>query len=341
MSSVIDNIAKGLVEDCLKYSPPVAILRAFRAGRFISMRDIRARLQNNQAYAGHVRTIGNTDPLFFLSHRYFLAKGLSARQRAQCALFHYEYEVNNFGPLYLDRVYRGDGLTLWSEKIDGNTYDIKLTPGNDVLYEGGLSIVFHFNGERVCVVSYSTVPSVTFNPQAKSPKGAEIFVTRKQLASNHDYQKAFNKAFDRTTPAHLCIGALAGLAMAQGYQRFIGIEPEFHPSCFSNTRKHFDVAYTQFWESLSGRKESPFGTVVSLPLKLPSVDEMDAKARKRALARRQHMENVRQSVYQIMKSAIRPKPLPTVAAANQARHGWLVHIMLTLSMLSAVMFAFD
>lgn len=338
---MIDNIAKGLVEDCWKYSPPVAILRAFRAGRFISMRDIRARLQNNQAYAGHVRAIGNSDPLFFLSHRYFLAKGLSARQRAQCALFHYEYEVNNFGPFYLDRVYRGDGLTLWSETIDGNSYDIKLMPGNDVLYEGGLSIVFHYNGERVCVVSYSTVPTVAFLPQDSKPNGAVIFVTRKQLTSNHDYQKAFNKAFDRTTPAHLCIGALAGLVMAQGHDCFIGIEPEFHPSCFASTRKHFDVAYTQFWESLSGRSGSPFGRVIDLPLKLPPVDEMDAKARKRALARRQHMENVRQNVFTIMKSAIRPKPVPTVAAADQARHGWLVHIMLTLSMLSAVMLAFD
>ena len=53
--------------------------------------------------------------------------------------------------------------------------------------------------------------------ELRRPAGnTTIFITRKQLASNHDYQAGFNAAFDRCSAAHFALAALSGLAAAAG-----------------------------------------------------------------------------------------------------------------------------
>lgn len=223
------------------------------------------------------------------------------------ALFHYEHEINNFTQDYFNAVYGKNGLTLWQKKIEDTIFDIRLMPGNDVLYEGGCSLVFHINDERICVVSYSVVEKEIFLPASaelnneKALMQSILFVTRKQLTGDHSYQKVFNKAFDRTTPAHLCLGALTAIALAQGYHSFLGISPEMHPSLKIEYQRNFEVAYTQFWDSLNGQPISPYGYLIELPIQLTALDELDGKARKRAIARRQHTENVYTQAYDIIK----------------------------------------
>jgi uncharacterized protein VirK/YbjX len=298
---VLTNVISGFISDCKGYSVPVATMRALRASRIFGLNHARNGLSANRAFSRQISSNAKGDPVFFLSHRHFLAKGLTAQQRAEIALAHYQREDEAFDDSYFHAVYCGTGLTLWEDTIEGVTYDIRLMLGNDVLYEGGLSLVFHGNGERICVMSFSSVPTKMFLPHFVSGEGEPplkdtiLFVTRKQLTGDREYQKAFNKAFDRTTPAHLCLGALEGFGLAQGYNYFIAIDPVVHPSYSEDKREHFKVAYTDFWESLSGRKVSPFGYLVDLPLKLTPLDDLDASKRKRALARRKHSETVRDS----------------------------------------------
>jgi uncharacterized protein len=295
------QLMRGLSADFSRYSAPVACLRALRASRLMTMGDIGARLQQNMAFRQHVQLMGVRDEFFFLSHRHFLAKGLTAKQRAETALFHYEYEAKSNTKVYFDKVYRQGGLTLWRSINDNVSYEIRLMAGNDVLHEGGLSIVFFVNDERVCVVSYSIVPKTVFLPNFEPRVGelplgdALIYVTRKHMSTNSGYQKAFNKAFDRTTPAHLCFGALAGIAQTKGLNYFVGVEPDVHPSCQPAYEKTFKVAYSEFWDSLHGRRVSPFGSLVDLPLKFTPLEELEQKARKRAVARRAHIESAQLS----------------------------------------------
>ncbi len=301
------NLTSGFIADFRELSPLAALARALRASRALGMGDVSGELLANPAYQSHVAAVAKDDTVFFLSHRHYLAKGLTTRQRASVALHHYRHEVAAFDPAYFDAVYRQGGLTLWRDEVDGTSYDIRLMPGNDVLYEGGVSVVFFVNNARVCVVSYSTVPTDVFLPD-RAVLGdlaigeSTLFVTRKQLTAEHDYQKAFNKAYDRTTPAHLCFGALTGIAQAQSHRCVIGITPRVHPSCTPEIEHHLETAYTAFWEGLDGRLASPFGFLIELPMKLTPLDELDAKARKRAIARRAHIGSVQQSAWKTMQT---------------------------------------
>lgn len=248
--------------------------------------------------------VAPNDPLFFLTHRHYLVQGLSAEQRAAVALCHYEHEVRAFDDTYLDAVYNPTGLVLWRHEFEGHAFDMRLMPGNDVLYEGGASLVLHQDGGRVAVLSYSTAPSASFlTDPCERPH--VLFIARKQTGENHDYQKVFNKAFDRCTPWHLCVGALAGLAVAQGLDRAVGIVASVHPSRTPELEARLKVAYDDFWTSIGGRAASPFGLVFDLPMHLTPLDDLDAKARKRAIARREHIQHVEASTREAIARHLR------------------------------------
>lgn len=301
---MISNLTSGFISDWQDISPPVAVLRALRASRILGMRDVRRHLRQNPAYQLHVASVARDDAVFFLSHRHYLAKGLSPIERARTALHHYEHEVHAFDRRYFDAVYAGQGLVVWRREVEGGVFDIRILPGNDVLYEGGVSIVAFFNDVRIAVLSYANVsPDVFVSERARAadeaPLGSNLlFVTRKQLTWDHAlYQKAFNKAFDRSTPGHFCFAALTGLALAQGHARVIAIAPDVHPSYTPDVEGRFHAAYTEFWESLGGRPVPPYGYLIELPMRLTPLDALDAKARKRAIARRRHIQAVQDSTF--------------------------------------------
>lgn len=290
---LLQTLTSGFWLDRRKYSVLVAAQRGLRKTRALGQGAALQQLNASDAFLNHVKTDPDQDRLFFLSHRHYLACGLSAPQRIQAALCHYLHEDAQFSVAYADQVYRQTGLILWQAQIDGVQYDIRLQPGNDVLYEGGLSIVLHVNGGRVCVLSFSVVPRAIVLPDGPAGQPDTIaFVTRKQLTQLRDYQAAFNTAFDRCTPAHMCFAALSGIAMAQGQNWAFGIAPDKHPSYTSGLAAQFQRSYGDFWLSLSGRKLSQWGYLIDLPMRLTSLEELDPARRKRALARRAHIDGV-------------------------------------------------
>lgn len=282
-------------KDAQKYTGPVALLRLLRKSRITmrwrSWRELAALAPFRQ----HVAANNAADPLFFLSHRHYLARGLSPRKRLAAALAHYRHEATAFSLAYIAQVYKRGGLALWSETRDGITYAIRLTPGNDVAHEGGLSIVMTVDGVRICVLSFSVVPAgLMIHRAALQNAGITtttplIFITRKHLSRDRAYQSAFNKAFDRTTPAHLCMGALAGLAQAQGIGHALGIEPAHHPAFNPKMAATFTAAYADFWQGFGGVKVTPYGYLIALPLQQPPLDQMDRQKRARARNRRTHI----------------------------------------------------
>lgn len=304
-------LASGFAADRRRYSGPAAVRHALRASRILAMGGAYGELTSMPAFQGHAAANGEHDPLFFLAHPHYLARGFTARQRLQAALTHYRHESAAFVPAYIEQVYARGGLVLWQEAVAGIGYDVRLMPGHDVLYEGGLSLVLHVDGACVCVMSFSLVPTrlvLSTQPaaQAHPPlRKAILFVTRKQLTSERGYQAAFNKAFDRTTPAHLCFGALAGLARALGHHHVLGIDPEKHPSFCESKRSQFETAYADFWTSLAGRRASSFGYLIDVPTRMTPLENLDASRRKRAKARRAHMDAAERSAGEIIGTYMR------------------------------------
>ena len=293
---MLQRLTSGFVLDRRKYSVLVAAQRGLRKARGLLQPGGLAALHASAAFQAHIRFDPDHDPLFFLSNRHYLAQGLAVADRIAAALCHYQHQDRAFTPDYAAAVYANGALTLWAQTVNGIRYDIRLMPGNDVAYEGGLSLVLHVDGGRVCVMSFSLVPTRILLPvgQTGLPDNM-VFVTRKQLTQERDYQVAFNKAFDRCTPGHLCLGALAGIAQAQGHSFLFGIAAERHPSFIPAMASHFQTAYSDFWRSVSGKKLSDMGYLIDLPMQLPPLESLEPTRRKRATARRQHIAGVVQA----------------------------------------------
>ena len=187
------------------------------------------------SYRRHVALVAPGDGYFFAARRAYLVCGLSLPARARAALVHYRNETAALDEAYHQAVYQGVGLPLWQHAHEGTVFDIRLTPGNDLLYEGGLSVTFYANGERITVLSYSNLePSLLDGAAPAGGTGAPReplvpFVTRRQ-SSQHAFRKAFTDAFDRGTPGHFCMAALEGIALAQGSGSLRGVPADRHPA---------------------------------------------------------------------------------------------------------------
>ena len=325
---VVSLLLSGFLVDTKTMSLSVATLRVMRGSRLLFIKNARSQLLNNPAYLNHIAKVAKNDGFFCLSHRHYLATGFTPAQRVALAQHHYSHEVHGFDADYFNQVYKQDGLMLWRYEAEETQFDIRLMPGNDVLYEGACSIVFHVDNVRICVISYATTPArllLSVNNRHDNQTAHNqslLFVTRKQSTADHEYQKVFNKVFDRTTAAHMCIGALTGVAMAQGHQQMMGISSAVHPSLTEEFKQYFDRAYDEFWQSIHAKPCGEYGFLFDLPLRMTPLDTLDAKARKRAISRRQHIQTVCDAAFHVVQRHLLDKSasemIPIVATISVA-----------------------
>ena len=275
-------------------SLPVACLRLLRVSPVLAHLDEGRALLDNAACRRHIETVASADHFFYLSHRHYLAQGFSRSQRTELACAHYEHEVSAYDDRYFDAVYRDGGLSLWHRNVDGTDFEVLMVPAIDTLCEGGLSVVFRVSGGRVGVVSFSFADRATvFDRDIES--GTTIFMCRKQLAANHSWQAHFNAAFDRCSAAHFFTAAIAGIALAHGYDSVGGVRPEAQPSCTEDKQEQFRLSYGDFWESLGGRVRGRFAYELPVPMQMTPLADLSAKRRHRARRRRDHLAEIRAS----------------------------------------------
>jgi uncharacterized protein VirK/YbjX len=280
------------------------LVRSVRRAQILRHPDAFRELATNKALLSHLKNDPVTDPLFYLSHRHYLLRDLTVRDRVRAALTHYRHEVTAFDDVYFASVYEKGGLVLWSSHQNGVTYDITLTPGQDVLYEGGLTVAFRVDGQRVCVLSYAVLEAELIVPGHTSKSA--ILVSRNHLSQSRDYQAAFNRHFHRCMPGHLCMGAISGIARALGHHSVFGLLPGQHPSWSPEREAQFKITYNDFWESLSGTKASEKCYEIQVPFPHKAVAEMDAAHRKRCLQRRAHVDDVHDAAHGVILDRLRP-----------------------------------
>lgn len=274
-------------------SLPVACLRLLRVSPVLAHLHEGRALLDNAACRRHIESVAANDHFFYLSHRHYLAQGLSRSQRTELACRHYEHEVSAYDDAYFDAVYRNGGLSLWRRTVAGTEFDVLIVPAMDVLCEGGLSVVLRVDGGRVGVVSYSHADrAIVYDRETES--GSTLFLCRKQLAANHSWQARFNDAFDRCSAAHFLTAAIAGVALAHGYDSVAGVRPDVQASCTEDKREQFQYSYGDFWASLGGRVRGRFAYEVPVPAQMTPLSELSAKRRHRARRRRDHIAEVRE-----------------------------------------------
>lgn len=293
-SGVMSVFASGLQADKGRYPLWTRMVRALRRARILGVKEKIGQMTASPSLLAHTAAEGEGDLLFCLSHRYYLAKGLSTEARISAAHCHYRHEDQTYRPAYYEQVYKNGGLVLWSFDSPNHRYDIVLQPGRDVAYEGGLSVALRVDGGCLCVLSFSLVPSRVLGSAPGLPETIHM-VSRRHLTKDRSYQADYNRAFNRSTPAHMVFAALEGLILAQGRSQLLGIAPERHPSDRADLNPWFRAGYSEFWTSLGGRSLGDAGYLIELPMRLSPLDDLDAAKRKRALQRRAHLDAVRQS----------------------------------------------
>ncbi len=100
----------------------------------------------------------------------------------------------------------------------------------------------------------------------------------------------------------------------------MGIDPERQPSFCKNRRAQSATAYADFWTSLAGRKVSTFGHLVEVPTQMTPFENLDVSRRKRARARRAHMNAVERSASEAIRSYKSPDKLGNLDRPNGTMH---------------------
>lgn len=237
-------------------------------------------------YRNYVAAAADSEPFHHLTHPDYLARGLSARERVQCALSHYHFEETTFDSAYKRAVYLEGGLTLWQHLEEGGSFVIRLEAASRADPEGDLTIALVAQGSVLHRLSFSWIDGAAVGVQAHIIP----FVARNQgrWAETGAAFEAFERIFPNNSPSFFCFAAMQGVAQAVGIGAVAAIKCSAHIAYAPNQIKHFASAYDGFWKILGGVEMPGKAWLISLPFYLKPLADMPSKHRKRAAQRREH-----------------------------------------------------
>jgi uncharacterized protein VirK/YbjX len=271
------------------------------------------------------------DPLVHASHRDFLVRSLTGRQRIQCARDHYAHEALKFDSRYLGLVYRGAGLTLWRRQTAGHTFTITLCSPAAQRHEGLLSLVLKCGDHTLHRMAFAWVDAGLFCDA--SIWGPTMLLTRNQtFGAGSGHRQAFEAAFPHNSPAYFCLAAAQGIAALLGHQSMAGIR---HADQIAYEPQHaasFQRSYSDFWAQFGGVELHRYAYKLSVPVELKPLSEVKASHRSRARNRRENWQGIFRATgealgrYHLVPPVFRPDrrqwphqaPAPVTAPPAQA-----------------------
>jgi uncharacterized protein VirK/YbjX len=268
-----------------------------------------ARLVSTEIYRDYV-VRAHDDVFNHLSHRNYLTKDLSLRERVQRVLVHYRFEQDTFDAAYKHAVYCGDGLPLWRHEADGRVFEIRLQMACRLNAEGDLTLIALADGKCLHRLSFSWVDGAF--------AGVDLpilpFAARNQgyREDGSEALAAFEQAFPHNSPSFFCFAALNGVAQALGMNRIVGVKSTCQSAYAPSAEKHFSNAYDGFWQTLGGVDTPGRVYEIALPLQLRPLSETPAKHRKRSATRREHWARIAESA----RCALLPHLVPARANAG-------------------------
>ena len=265
-----------------------------RSLRVLLFRRAHAELLAMDVYRNYVAQV-HDDVFHHLSHRNYLAKGLSLRQRVRCVLTHYRFEDATFDAAYKHAVYRDGGLVLWQHEADGSKVEVRLGMAQRLNAEGDLTLTLLANGRRVHRLSFSWVDERFAGLAGLGAACILPFIVRNQghRADEADAVDAFRRAFPANsplvaTPGFFCCAALQGIAQALGIDHVVAVKSVWHCAWTPSDEKQFATAYDGVWRSLGGTDMPGRAWYIALPFQKKPLAEIPSKHRKRAGLRREY-----------------------------------------------------
>ncbi|MDB5748901.1 MAG: hypothetical protein JWP72_3749 [Massilia sp.] len=260
------------------------VLSTLRSARVMLFYRDHAALCQLDVYRNYVMASPNDDPFHHLSHRGYLVRGLTARQRVQCVLSHYRFEETTFNAAYKQAVYAAGGLTLWRHVVGENEFLIRLEMASRMNAEGDLTLALTADGKVLHRLSFSWIDGRI----AGVPTPLVPFIARNQgrWTESNDAFEAFERCFPNNSPSFFCFAAMQGVAQAVGMEQVLAVKCSSHIACDPVDVKHFANAYDGFWKILGGIEMPGKAWLIALPFYLKPLADMPSKHRKRAAQRR-------------------------------------------------------
>lgn len=210
----------------------------------------------------------NHDPFRYLSHKHYVRKGLSVKQRVELIYRHSLYEANAWNADYFRAVHFGMGLELWRADKVGSSFNINLqVPSRNGMLEGDLEIVLRVDNRMLHRITFVWLA-------AESGEKATIFVgrsqgvPRSQEAPGPKPEVAFRAfGFRPVFAQFFCFAALQGLARVARVDQIYGVRAS--DQIFVETRDdidRFQRAYDDFWRALGASDDGECGFRIDLPV---------------------------------------------------------------------------
>ncbi|MGZ5202068.1 MAG: DUF535 family protein [Telluria sp.] len=261
----------------------------------------------------YICTSSDSDVFHHLSHRDYLSRHLTPRQRVSCVLSHFSYENATFDDHYKRAVYGGDGLTLWQHVQDERLYSIILKSSQRYLGEGDLHLALYSGEELLHRIGFSWVDGAI----AGLDCAVAPFIARNQGrwrdAQTEALFEAFEDTFPHNSPAYFCAAAMQGLASFARASHLVCVKSELALAYKGTGGRCYAHAYDKFWDAFGGAQAAGECHVVQVPFQLKPLADIPSKHRKRSTTRRQRWQDISEAAQAVLRARqLAPAQQPVV-----------------------------
>lgn len=248
--------------------------------------------------------LARDDPLFHLHHRHFLWQGMNMGARLRCLAHHVRTEERAGSPRYLAEVYGGQGLVLWTHEHNQMLCQMVLRSVPKSRHEGLLSVELEVDGEVLHVMSLAWVPGAELQLAPTGTTTVALLTRNQSLRPRGETMATYRKVYPQVAAHYLCLAAVHGIVRWHGQSQLAAVPHERQIAYCRSHHEGFVHSYSGLWESLGGQRR---GRAYLMPLALPwpALDEVSAKHRGRARARRAAVASVQAATEQALATCRR------------------------------------
>jgi uncharacterized protein VirK/YbjX len=230
------------------------------------------------------------DPLYFITHKYYISKYFSLLQRVQSAMTHHKFELDHYSCEYARQVYRSSGVVLWERSVDNLHFTIVLVATEDNRHEGDLSVILSVDNIRLCRMSFCYLNAHIFGLTSH----VTMMISRNQT-DRIPSRDLFGRYFKQNTPQLFCLSAICGIAMANELEAVLAIKHDAQIAYEETYDAGFRNSYSALWEKFDAVECDQHVYRLNVPLKVRPLSFVNRAHRARACDRRRHWDEIVQS----------------------------------------------
>jgi uncharacterized protein VirK/YbjX len=192
--------------------------------------------------------VARTNPTFTFKYltRDYLARGLTATERAACFLHHYQRLRATMPDGLLRQILQSD-VVLHEIRESGHCFAVKLSLSRPIYKEGELCLKLHVDGDIVFDLSFTIVPGWVVNSEVADT----LLITRLQgVKGYYDPISRATKTLHDVAPSALLLAALQGVACALGVGEIAGVNATRQTCYTSEFEAAFKADYDDFFANL-------------------------------------------------------------------------------------------